>query len=104
MIDLKEEQERVEEFMEEHDMQGTTPFRLIDLVSEIGEIAQDAAKSSSYGAEKEQMHIKEDEFGDVLFSLFALANDLDVDLDEAFESALAKYAERIDKKGDPGSR
>lgn len=100
---MKEEQERVQDFMEKHDMEGTTPFRIIDLFAEVGEIASDAAKSADYGSSEESLDVKEDEFGDVLFSLFAVANDLGIDLDEAFETAIEKYESRIEEKGDAGS-
>ena len=100
---MKEHQERVREFMDQNDLGGTTPFRLLDLVSEIGEVVADATKSSDYDESVEEMDIEHDEFGDVLFSLMAVANDLEVDLDEAFEEAMQKYSRRMNEKGDPGS-
>lgn len=98
------QQQKVEEFMEKHELEGTTAFRIMDLVSEVGEIVSDATKSADYGVSEEELEVKEDEFGDVLFSLCAVANDLDVDLEQAFEKALAKYQERMEEKGDPGSK
>lgn len=98
-----EQQQKVKEFMEEHELEGTTPFRIMDLISEVGEIVSDATKSAEYGAKEENLEVKEDEFGDVIFSLCAVANDLDVDLENAFEVALEKYQSRMDEKGDPGS-
>jgi NTP pyrophosphatase (non-canonical NTP hydrolase) len=75
----------------------------MDLVSEVGEVVKDATKSSEYGMKKEELEVKEDEIGDVLFSLCAVANDLDINLEEAFESTLKKYETRIEEEGDPGS-
>lgn len=101
---MKNYQERVEEFMEENDMAGTAAFAVIDLMAEAGEIASDAAKSGDYGLSEEEMEIKRDEFGDVMFSLIVLANRMDIDLEEAFEEAIGKYQSRIAEKGDAGSK
>lgn len=103
-VRMKNYQERVEEFMDEHDMDGTPAFAVIDLMAEVGEIASDAAKSADYGLSEEEMEIKQDEFGDVLFSLIVLANRMDVDLEEAFDEAEEKYESRIEEKGDAGSK
>lgn len=97
------EQEKVEEFIEENELEGTTAFRILDLVAEIGEIASDAAKSTDYGLSKEELEVKEDEIGDALFSLLAVASDLGVDAGEALEKSLKKYSERIEDSGTPGS-
>lgn len=100
---MREKQEEVERFFEEHQLEGTTPFRLLDLVSEIGEVVKDATKSAEYGLNQEDLDVKEDEIGDVLFSLFAVCNDLGIDAEDAFNEAIEKYERRIDKKGDPSS-
>jgi len=100
---MKKEQEEVAQFMEKHDLGGTTAFRLLDLVSEVGEVAKDATKTSEYGQKEEELDVKKDEIGDVLFSLLAASNDLGIDAEEAFEEAMEKYERRIDDGGDPGS-
>lgn len=96
-------QEKVERFIEEHEMKATTPFRLIDVMAEMGEIASDAAKSADYGMNEEELEVKEDEIGDALFSLLSLASDLGIDADEALEKSMEKYGSRIDETGDAGS-
>jgi NTP pyrophosphatase (non-canonical NTP hydrolase) len=101
---MKKYQERVEQFMDEYDMDGTPAFAVIDLMAEAGEIASDAAKSADYGLSEEKMEIKQDEFGDVLFSLFVLANRMGVDMEEAFDDAIKKYESRIEETGDAGSK
>lgn len=101
---MKEYQERVEKFIGENDLNATTPFRLLDLVSEIGEIVKDATKSADYGMKEGELEVKKDEIGDAFFSLFAVANDLGIDAEEAFNQAMEKYEKRVDEKGDPGSR
>ncbi len=101
---MREQQQEVQRFMEKHELGGKTAFRLLDLVSEIGEVAADATKSSGYGENPDDLEVKKDEIGDVLFSLLAVSNDLDIDAEEAFEDAMEKYERRMDEKGDPGSR
>jgi NTP pyrophosphatase (non-canonical NTP hydrolase) len=72
-------------------------------MAEIGEIASDAAKSSEYGMNEENLEVKEDEIGDALFSLLSLASDLEIDADKALQKSLEKYGSRIDETGDAGS-
>jgi NTP pyrophosphatase (non-canonical NTP hydrolase) len=98
-----DEQRQVASFVAEHDMEAPPAYRLLDVVSELGEVAKDATESSSYGTEPEAIDVDTDEIGDVLFSLLALANSLDVDAGEALDEALAKYETRLDETGDPGS-
>jgi len=52
------QQEKVADFIEKHDMDGTPEFRILDLVSEIGEVAKDATKSAGYGVEPENLSVK----------------------------------------------
>ena len=100
---MSEMQEEVEEFVEEHDMEATHVFRIIDLLAEIGEIASGAAKSSDYGLNESEMNVKEDEIGDALFSLLSVAIELDIDAEKALEKSLEKYRDRIEERGDAGS-
>lgn len=101
---MNESQERVAEFLDEHGLEAAPGFRLLDLVSEVGEMAGDATKSSDYGLSPEDMDVSQDEVGDALFSLLAVATGLGVDAGEALEAALEKYRDRIEQKGDPSSR
>jgi len=100
---MNNQQEKVAEFMEKHELGGTSAFRLLDLVSEVGEVAKDATKSAEYGESPEELDVKKDEIGDVLFSLLAVSNDLGIDVEEAFQEAMNKYEKRLDEGGDPGS-
>jgi NTP pyrophosphatase (non-canonical NTP hydrolase) len=96
-------QERVAAFVAEHDAAAPPEFHLLDLVSEVGELAKDANESSDYGTEPGDVAVSKDELGDVLYSLLALAESLDVDADEALDDALAKYEARMDEDGDMSS-
>lgn len=102
-MSLREQQERVSEFLEENDMQAPPEFRIMDFISEAGEIVKDAVKTADYGEAREDLKVKEDEIGDVLFSILAVADSLGIDAEKAFESAMDKYEERIAEKGDAGS-
>lgn len=100
---MMEEQQRVADFVEKYDMDATSAFRVLDLVAEVGEIAADAAKSTDYGMNEGELEVKKDELGDALFSLFSVANDLGIDLEDALDESLEKYKKRIEEKGDAGS-
>lgn len=100
---MKNSQEKVRNFLEKNELEGTTAFRILDLVSEVGEIASDATKTADYGLSESELEVKDDELGDALFSLLAVASDLDIDAEEALEKSLEKYRERIETSGSPGS-
>ncbi|ELY91314.1 MazG nucleotide pyrophosphohydrolase [Natrialba hulunbeirensis JCM 10989] len=98
-------QERVAEFIATHDLETPPEFRLLDLTSEVGELAKDANTSTEYGTKPAALELSSDEIGDVLFALLALAESVDVDADAALDEALAKYEERLAADGveSPGS-
>ena len=98
-----DEQQQVAAFIEEHDLTAPSEYRLLDLHSEVGELAKDAAVSTDYGESPENLTIASDEIGDALFALLALAESLDVDADEALDEALEKYRDRMADSGGPGS-
>jgi NTP pyrophosphatase (non-canonical NTP hydrolase) len=98
-----EEQRRVAAFVESNDLEAPPEFRLLDLVSELDEVAKDAAESTDYGTEPDSLAVEADELGDALFSLLALAESLDVDAGAALDEALAKYAQRLADGETPAS-
>jgi NTP pyrophosphatase (non-canonical NTP hydrolase) len=98
-----DEQQSVAEFVATHDIEAPPAYRLLDLVSEVGELAKDAAESTGYGTDPEGIELSEDEVGDALFALLALAESLDLEADEALATALAKYEDRMQEGGDPAS-
>ncbi|WP_293031776.1 MazG-like family protein [Natronococcus sp.] len=100
---MEDQQRRVAAFVDDHDLEAPPAYRVLDLASEIGELAKDANESTAYGASPEDVEISSDEIGDVLFALLALADDLEIDADEALEEALEKYGERLEENGSPGS-
>ena len=98
-----DEQARVASFLDAHDLHAPPAYRLLDLVSELGEVAKDATTSTGYGADPQSLAVSEDELGDALFALLALCEELDVDAGRALETALAKYERRLDDAETPGS-
>ena len=98
------DQERVAAFIEQHDIEAPPAYRLLDLVSEVGELGKEATTSTAYGNQPDTIAISEDEIGDALFALLALAESVDTDASEALNSALEKYEQRLGETGDPGSR
>lgn len=98
-----DEQRKVSTFIEAHNLEAPPEFRLLDLVSEVGELAKDATESTGYGDTPDTLSIESDEVGDVLFALLALSHSLDIDVSDAVDEALDKYDDRIATSGDPGS-
>ena len=96
-------QDRVARFCEEYDLEGDPAYRVLDLAAEVGEIAGDAAKSAEYGDSPGEIDVSEDELGDALFSLLAVAEAFDMDAEAALETSLAKYERRLDETGEAGS-
>jgi NTP pyrophosphatase (non-canonical NTP hydrolase) len=98
-----DEQRRVSEFVATHDMETEPAYRLLDLQSELGELAKEVCESTDYGNDPGDVTVSDDELGDALFALLALADELDVDAGAALETSLAKYEGRIESTGDAGS-
>lgn len=98
-----DEQRKVREFAAEHGIEGRPEFQLLDLASEVGELAKDACESTEWGESPDDLDVATDEFGDVLFSLLLVADSLEVDAGDALDEALAKYRRRIEATGDASS-
>jgi len=96
-------QDRVAAFVAEKDLEAPPAYRLLDLASELGELGKEINESTDYGTDPDAVAVAEDEVGDALFALLALAEAVDVEADAALETALAKYEDRIERKGSAGS-
>ena len=98
---IPEFQEIVLEFVDDHHLEIEVPYRMLDLVSELGEVAKEVLKSSHYGITRFLPENKwEDELGDLFFSLICLANSTGVNLEEALNNVLQKYENRLTAKED----
>ena len=98
--DMNEMQEKVKRFCIKHDLDHPVEHRLIDIMSELGEVAKDILVETDYGHRgiKDPKNLEE-ELGDLQYSIITLANALDIDLDFALEKVLEKYEDRIEKGG-----
>ena len=96
-------QNRVAAFVADHDLDAPPAYRLLDLASELGEVGKEINESTDYGTDPGAVAVAEDEVGDALFALLALAERVDVDAEAALDTALAKYEERIERTGAVGS-
>jgi len=96
---MKEIQEKIKKFCKDKNLDSTLEIKVLDLVSEVGEVSKEIIKGTNYG--KKDFKITENtesEIGDVLFSLITIANQLDVDLEIALEKVLEKYQKRFEIK------
>jgi NTP pyrophosphatase (non-canonical NTP hydrolase) len=100
---MKELQALVTKFCDKNDMNCSPEFRLLDILSELGEVSKEILKSTEYG--KNQFTKTKEfelELGDLLFSLITLANTCDIDLTESLNLVIEKYERRLEK-GSSGS-
>jgi len=98
-----DDQARVAAFVDDHDLHAPPENRVLDLASEVGELAKNVNETTDYGAADGAADADRDELGDALFCLLALADELDYDAGAALEEALDKYESRLDQSGTPGS-
>lgn len=100
---MQELQKRIKKFCADNNMESPVEYRVLDLVSELGEVAKETLKMSNYGRQEIQYSEEiKSELGDVLYSLITIANSFDIDLEDALEQVLEKYKTRL-KKGSSGS-
>lgn len=104
-MSLIDAQSRVAAFTTEHGMDAPLGTRMLDVVSEVGELAKEVLEGSAYGATAPALHEEswQGELGDLVFSVLSLANLTEVDLDAALADTLHKYRERMASTGTPGS-
>lgn len=103
--DINEMQKQVDDFISQFKTGYFSPLgQMARLTEEMGELAREI--SHHYGDKPKKNTEKprsvEEEAGDVLFVLLALANSLEIDMSEAFTGAIEKYkirdANRFERK------
>ena len=100
-------QKLVEEFNKlksAHQTKMPVSARLLDIQSELGELAKEYLKPTKYGTA--DFEVSEDfklEFGDVIYSLLSLAEETEIDAKECLEKVLNKYRARLAKNNKLGS-
>lgn len=96
------DQLRVRAFVNKHALDMPVDTRLLDLTTEVGELAAEFLKTTSYEQKEFQPAAEwQDELGDVYFALLCLADKSDVDLQEALRDSMAKYEHRLKEIGGP---
>lgn len=103
MTELMDFQNQIKEFCKKNKLEAPLEHRVLDTISELGEVSKEILKASSYG-KKDPMYRPELklELGDLLYSLITIANYFDINLEEALNLVLKKYENRL-KKGSIGS-
>lgn len=100
-------QEKVKEFNDSltiHKTPMPISARLLDISSELGELNKEYLKATKYGTQNfTHSQDFELEFGDVLYSLFCLANETGIDAETALDKVLEKYKNRANKNQSIGN-
>lgn len=103
-MDLPNYQSQIAMFVQTFDLETGVEARLLDLVSEIGELAKEVLKGSDYGSTEYTQSSKwEAELADIFFALICLANSTNINLEDALERSILKYQQRMNETGDIGS-
>ena len=100
---MKDIQKKVKLFCEKNELNSPIEHRVLDTMSELGEVAKEVLKMSNYGKRPVKYNNKlKMELGDVFYSIITIANAFAIDLDEALNKVLEKYEQRM-AKGSPSS-
>ncbi len=96
-------QESVRKFCIKYNLSMPLDARLLDLSSEVGEVAKEYLVMTSYGSHEPEISKKFAlELGDVLYTLITIANSCEINLKSELDSVLIKYEKRLER-GSPGS-
>ncbi|MHA2097706.1 MAG: MazG nucleotide pyrophosphohydrolase domain-containing protein [Candidatus Kariarchaeaceae archaeon] len=97
-------QEKVTNFNAEYGVKHNPIIRVLDIVSELGELSKEFLKGTGYElGEIDTTKDIEIELGDIFYSLISLANELDLNLENCLNLALEKYSNRYELHGDLSS-
>ena len=97
-------QKKVQDFFQDNNLELSVEHRVVDLMSEVGELSKEILLSTSYGkSEFKSTDNLKNELGDVFYSLIVSANSFDIDMEEVLDKTLDKYSKRMKEKSDLGS-
>ena len=100
---LNEIQQLVKDFVDKHKLANSPENQVLDLTSEVGELAKEVLKMTNYGTESLQYRPEmETEVGDVFYVLISIANEYNINLANALNQVLLKYEQRLNQ-GSAGS-
>lgn len=100
-------QNRSREFAEKHNLHHSPGVYVLDLLSELGEVAKEVLLATQYGERPFPTTppvTLSNELGDTLFSLCQLASSVGVDLEQSLNDVLQKYEHRWQTRQQIGSR
>lgn len=102
---MNNQQQKVADFMRLYQLQHDPTTHALDLTSEVGEVTKEILLATDYGRTAFQVRPElANELGDALYSLLALAETCNVDIDEALTRALEKYESRLGQQSEVKSR
>ena len=83
-----------------HKKQMPTFARILNIQSEMGELAKSYLKNSKYGTKDFTLNDEfKEEFGDVLYTILSLANELNLDCNTCLDFTLNKLKTRMENNG-----
>ena len=89
-------QRKAGEFARTHFAASPIAAQLLDLTSEVGELAKAYLEATDYGKRPPvDTAGARDELGDVFYSFLVIANHLEVNIDDLLDATLDKYAQRV---------
>ena len=78
--------------------------RILDIESEIGELAKEYLENSKYGMQEFALTDSfKEEYGDVLYAILSLADELNINSEECLDVVLSKLEKRMQNKKSMGS-
>lgn len=86
-----------------HQHKSPEAISYMKLIEEVGELTQSILKTQISNRKHTKNSVEDvknelsDEFSDVVISLFALANDFDIDLENEINKKLEKHKERLNE-------
>jgi NTP pyrophosphatase (non-canonical NTP hydrolase) len=101
-MDLKQIQEKTVTISKRFPNGYSKENRLVDLVEEVGELAQamlivDKLKTTNDPTKQKTVHDIADALADVLYNLLLLADDYGVDLDQEYQDMIWRLEKRLDE-------
>ena len=103
IIKIPNLQQQVKDFCQTHQLDTPLEFRMLDLISELGEVAKEILKTSNYGNRKFHLQPEfSDELGDVFFTHNS-SQPVRHRSREALQQAIKKYEYRLQTEGSLGS-
>jgi len=101
---MKDLQEQVQLFCLNHGLVASPEHRLLDIQSELGEVAKEMLTGSDYGSKPlEVSPALKEELGDLVFAIMQFASSQNIDLEEAVRDVMKKYEKRIAATGSASS-